>query len=256
MGKLWKYNAKALPEGTVRTWGTRQYKKEGGKWVGIKRGVGKEEKKEPSTEKQKDKSSNIDSRDINIINREMKLKSDKIREKTYNLTDSQLKKQISENEKYKDGYNKLVTKKEFGKRKDLQDYYYGYSKYQSAKKEMERRDYVKKVEAWKKLPQPKDEKFKQVREEFDSFMKKFKGAGKREQAKMQQEHDNLEKKAIGEFLKTYKSPEEYARSMLGRKQSDFLGRETSFGDEPEKDLKHATMMFDLIKGRAKEYGVI
>lgn len=29
MGKLWKYNAKALPEGTVRTWGTQQYKKEG-----------------------------------------------------------------------------------------------------------------------------------------------------------------------------------------------------------------------------------
>jgi hypothetical protein len=49
LSKLWKYNAKALPEGTMRTWGGQQYKKEGGEWVTVKRGKSKEkEEQQPS----------------------------------------------------------------------------------------------------------------------------------------------------------------------------------------------------------------
>lgn len=46
MGKLWKYNAKALPEGTVRTWSGQQFKKTGGDWVKVTRGKKTEKKEE------------------------------------------------------------------------------------------------------------------------------------------------------------------------------------------------------------------
>lgn len=41
---IYHYNAKALPEGTVRTWGGQDYKKTGGDWVKVKRGKGKDKK--------------------------------------------------------------------------------------------------------------------------------------------------------------------------------------------------------------------
>lgn len=245
MGKLWKYNAKALPEGTVRTWGTRQYKKEGGKWVGIKRGKGKD-----------DKTPNIDSRDSDTINKELMSKADKIRSDTYKLDDSQLEKQMKSTEKYKDAYSKLMGIKNFVKRKDLQDYYYKYIQYSTAKKELERRDYTKRVERWKNLPKPKDSEFQKSKNEYEDFMKKYKDAGKREKNKMQEEHDEKEKKVITDFLNTFKSSEEYARSMLGDKLHDFMGRESTFGDRPEEDLKQANFMFHRIIDRAKDYGLV
>lgn len=53
---IYKYNVKALPEGTVRTWGGQDYKKTGGKWITIKRGkttgeIKKEEYDENKAEK-------------------------------------------------------------------------------------------------------------------------------------------------------------------------------------------------------------
>jgi hypothetical protein len=205
---------------------------------------------------EKSKTSNIDTRDINEINKELAAKADNIRNLSYNQSDAELESQMKANEKYKDGYDKLTGIKGFAKRKDLQDYYYKYMKYSDAKKELEKRAYEKRVEGWKKLPKPNDTEFQKSKKDYTTFMEKYKKVGKREQKKMQQEHDDKEKKVISDFLETFKDSNEYARSMLGNKMHDFIGRESEFGDTPEADLKQAELMYNQVLRRAEVYGLI
>lgn len=71
MPKIYKYNAKALPEGTVRTWGGQQYKKESGDWVKVTRGKSKDKgTKQPQKKQPEKKKFTQDQHNIygNIIN--------------------------------------------------------------------------------------------------------------------------------------------------------------------------------------------